>query len=122
MPSTTGPATSADELRLQSNEESNTMSFIRYVMCLAACLPIAFLSKSPVFKAIAFLCAITTFYSFPVTPKTVQLAQVICALSLVLSARLYYINGGIPQDEDDKDILFLSKTLSLFLYLGRLFC
>ncbi|KAK5625768.1 hypothetical protein RRF57_001484 [Xylaria bambusicola] len=80
---------------------SNTMSFIRHVMCLAASLPIAFLSKSPVFKAIALLCTMTTFYSFPMTPKK---AQVICTLSFVLSTMLYYINGGIPQNQEDSDI------------------
>ncbi|KAI1758203.1 hypothetical protein F4782DRAFT_17518 [Xylaria castorea] len=85
------------------------MSFIRHVMCLAASLPIAFLSKSPVFKAIALLCAITTFYSFPITPKT---AQVICTLSFVLSTTLYYINGGIPQNQEDNEIFALLFILS----------
>ncbi|KAI0102802.1 hypothetical protein GGR51DRAFT_279876 [Nemania sp. FL0031] len=85
------------------------MSSIRHVMCLAASLPIAFLSKSPVFKAIALLCAMTTFYSCPMTPKT---AQVICTLSFVLSTSLYYINGGITQNEEDNEIFALLLILS----------
>ncbi|KAI3342542.1 hypothetical protein F4824DRAFT_446624 [Ustulina deusta] len=112
MPSTIRPVISSDELSDEATTIttfSNTMSFIRHVMCLAASLPIAFLSKSPVFKAIALLCAMTTFYSFPMTPKT---AQVICTLSFVLSTTLYYINGGIPQNQEDNEIFALLFILS----------
>ncbi|KAI1734552.1 hypothetical protein F4680DRAFT_470799 [Xylaria scruposa] len=112
MPSTIRPVISSDELSDEATTIttfSNTMSFRRHVMCLAASLPIAFLSKSPVSKAIALLCAMTTFYSFPMTPRT---AQVICTLSFVLSTTLYYINGGIPQNQEDNDIFALLFILS----------
>ncbi|KAI1369664.1 hypothetical protein F5Y08DRAFT_334590 [Xylaria arbuscula] len=112
MPSTLRPVISSDELSDEAmtiTTFSNTMSFIRHVMCLAASLPIAFLSKPSVFKAIALLCAMTTFDSFPMTPKT---AQVTCTLSFVLSTMLYYINGGIPQNQEDKDIFAVLFILS----------
>ncbi|KAI0448712.1 hypothetical protein F5B21DRAFT_518744 [Xylaria acuta] len=94
MPSTIRPVTSSDELSDEATTIttfSNTMSFIRHVMGLAASLPIAFLSKSPVFKEIALLCALTTF---------------------VLSTTLYYINGGIPQNQEDNEIFALLFILS----------
>ncbi|KAI0436804.1 hypothetical protein F4803DRAFT_566544 [Xylaria telfairii] len=111
MPSTIRPVISS-ELSDEATTItifSNTMSFIRHVMCLAASLPIAFLKKSPVFKAIALLCAMTTFHSFPMTSKP---AQVICTLSFVLSTTLYYINGGIPQNQEDNEIFPLLFILS----------
>ena len=118
MPSTIRPVISSDELSDEATTITtfyNPMSFIRHVMCLAASLPIAFLSKSLVFKATALLCAMTTFYSFPMTPKT---AQVICTISFLLSTTLYYINGGIPQNQEDNEIFGESLSLSL----PKLFC
>lgn len=118
MPSTIRPVIISDELSDEATTIttfSNNMSFIRHVMCLAASLPIAFLSKSPVFKAIALLCAMTAFYSFPMTLKT---AQVVYTLSFVLNTTLYYINGGIPQNQEDNEIFGESLSLSL----PKLFC
>ncbi|KAI1274292.1 hypothetical protein F5Y07DRAFT_220441 [Xylaria sp. FL0933] len=112
MPSTIRPVISSDEPSEETTTIrtfSSTVSFICHVTCLAASLPIAFLSKSPVFKAIALLCAMTTFYSFPMTRKT---AQVICTLSLVLSTTLCYMNGGIPQNREDNGIFALLFVLS----------
>ncbi|KAI1812614.1 hypothetical protein GGS20DRAFT_587322 [Poronia punctata] len=121
MPSTIDPVASSDELRLLSDDEgttiasfSNTIPFIRHVMCLAATLPIAFLSKSVYFKTLTLHGAMIVFYGFPMTPKT---AQVICALSLVLSTTLYCIKGGIPQNlEGEMEILHPL----LILYFRRL--
>ncbi|KAJ8130135.1 hypothetical protein O1611_g3496 [Lasiodiplodia mahajangana] len=122
MPSTIYPVISSDELSDEATTIttfSNTMSFIRHVMFLVASLPIAFLSKSPVFKAIALLCATTTFYSFPMTPKT---AQVICTLSFVLSTTLYYINGGIPKNQEDNEIFVdLAVYVTSRLFSGNAF-
>ncbi|KAI1202633.1 hypothetical protein F5X97DRAFT_215848 [Nemania serpens] len=112
MPSTIRPVISSDELSDEATTIttfSNTMSFIRHVMCLAASLPIAFFSKSPVFKATTLLYAMTTFYSFPMPPKT---AQVFYTLSFALSATLYYMNGGIPQNQEDNEIFALLFILS----------
>ncbi|KAI0202952.1 hypothetical protein F4808DRAFT_62577 [Astrocystis sublimbata] len=94
----------------------NTMSFIlRHIMSLAASLPIAFLpSKLPISKATALLCAMSTFYSLPMTPRTAG-ARVICTLSLVLSITLYYINGGIPQNQEDDETI----AVLFILYFNR---